>query len=308
MFTIKEGYFLKSNNHHNIALPIWQKIWRTKFWPNVLWFLSHQKTLTWDNLQHRRIQEPSLCMMCKNKDETIEHLFNTCKLAKDISQNNEMIFKQSDRDNTSINENIHKWRKGGFKSEVMNHAWRFSMAFMLWGIWKERNHRIFRGEERNIAQIWKVIVENIRETILVEQWSDEDWAVNDRENRILAKLNLKSSLWKFKPHQQNILNTFQPPPVGFFILNYDGASKGNPGQAGIGGIFRNSQGFVCRIYAMAIGFATNNETELMAVKQGLTIAIRENYQRVIVEGDSAMKTGILQKLQQGIHWDKISKS
>ena len=59
---------------------------------------------------------------------------------------------------------------------------------------------------------------------------------------------------------------------------------------------------------MVIGFATNNEAKLMAIKQGLTIAIWENYQRVLVEGDSAMTTGILQKLQQGSHWDKISQS
>ena len=59
---------------------------------------------------------------------------------------------------------------------------------------------------------------------------------------------------------------------------------------------------------MEVGFATNNEAELMAVKQGLAIAVRENYQRVIVEGDSTMVTGVLQKLQQGTPWDKISKS
>ena len=100
MFTIEEGYFLKSNNHHNIAVPIWKKIWGAKFWPKVeyfLWLLSHRKILTWDHLQHRGIQGPSLCMMCKNEEETIEHLFNPCKLAKDIWQNNEAIFEQTDR-------------------------------------------------------------------------------------------------------------------------------------------------------------------------------------------------------------------
>lgn len=59
---------------------------------------------------------------------------------------------------------------------------------------------------------------------------------------------------------------------------------------------------------MVVGFATNNEAELMTVKQGLTIAVRENYHRVIVEGDSAMVTRVLQKLQQGTPWDKIRKS
>ena len=46
----------------------------------------------------------------------------------------------------------------------------------------------------------------------------------------------------------------------------------------------------------------------MAVKQGLIIAIREHYHRLIVEGDSAMVTGVLQKLKQGTPWEKITKS
>ena len=43
------------------------------------------------------------------------------------------------------------------------------------GIWKERNHRIFREEEKEVTHVWKVIMENIRETVLSEQWADEDW-------------------------------------------------------------------------------------------------------------------------------------
>ena len=53
-----------------------------------------------------------------------------------------------------------------------------------------------------------------------------------------------------------------------------------------------------RSYAMDIGHATNNEAELTAVKHGLMIAKRENYHRLIVEGDSEMVTGVLRKLQQ----------
>jgi hypothetical protein len=46
----------------------------------------------------------------------------------------------------------------------------------------------------------------------------------------------------------------------------------------------------------------------MAVKQGILIATRENYNRIIVEGDSAMVTGVIQKLQQGNPWEKITQS
>ena len=133
------------------------------------------------------------------------------------------------------------------------------------------------------------------------------------ESQILEYLNLKPQmfykiLWKYRPPSQSIEEHWLHPQPGFLKLNYDGASKGNPGQASSGGIFCNSQGAVCRFYAFDLGHATNNEAELMAVKQGLLIAIRENYQRIIVEGDSAMVTGVIQKLQQGTPWEKISQS
>jgi len=61
--------------------------------------------------------------------------------------------------------------------------------------------------------------------------------------------------------------------------------KGNPGEAGIGGIFRDDRGRTLKIYAMNCGNAINNEAGLHALKKGLEIAIREKYQKLQVEGD-----------------------
>ena len=119
---------------------------------------------------------------------------------------------------------------------------------------------------------------------------------------------LYKNLWKFRLLRETIDDNWTPPQSGFIKLNYDGASKGNPGQAGARGIFRNSQGTVCRFYALDLGHATNNEAELTAVQQGIIIAIRENYHKIIIEGDSALVTNILQKLQQGTTWEKITQS
>ena len=133
------------------------------------------------------------------------------------------------------------------------------------------------------------------------------------ETQILATLNLTpqildASLRKAQPNLNSILSRFIPPPLCFMKLNFDGASKGNPGQAGIGGIFRDSFSKFCHLSSYPMGYVTNNEAELMALKQGLIIAIREGYQRLVVEEDSAMAVGILKKLQQGNPWQKISKS
>ena len=52
------------------------------------------------------------------------------------------------------------------------------------------------------------------------------------------------------------------PPVQVFKLNIDGASTGNPGPAGFGGVFPDSTGRILSMYLGAIGTDTNNSTEL----------------------------------------------
>ena len=134
---------------------------------------------------------------------------------------------------------------------MINRAWNLSFGFLLWNIWKERNHRIFRGEEKSINQIWQQMLDNIRETILVEKWLEEHWKMEGIETQMLARLNLKPemmaiTLWKYIPHCQNLEDKWKAPQNGFIKLNYDGASKGNPRKVGAGGIFRNSRGESCR--------------------------------------------------------------
>lgn len=54
-------------------------------------------------------------------------------------------------------------------------------------------------------------------------------------------------------------------------MNFDGASRGNPGIAGIRGVIRNHEGEILHIYCRALGEGTNNEMEFAALEQGLRI-------------------------------------
>ncbi len=55
-------------------------------------------------------------------------------------------------------------------------------------------------------------------------------------------------------------------------LYVDGASKGNPGDAGIGFIIKDCNGKVLSRYKEYIGIATNNVAEYTALKRGLEVA------------------------------------
>ncbi|XP_059648972.1 uncharacterized protein LOC132294941 isoform X2 [Cornus florida] len=71
------------------------------------------------------------------------------------------------------------------------------------------------------------------------------------------------------------------------ILEFDGASKGNPGQAGAGAVLRNNDGSICRLRE-GLGIATNNVAEYRAVILGLRYALKKGFTNVRVLGDSKL--------------------
>uniref|UniRef100_A0A175YIH9 RNase H type-1 domain-containing protein n=1 Tax=Daucus carota subsp. sativus TaxID=79200 RepID=A0A175YIH9_DAUCS len=72
------------------------------------------------------------------------------------------------------------------------------------------------------------------------------------------------------------------------ILEFDGASKGNPGQAGAGVVLRADDGTViCRLRE-GLGIATNNVAEYRAMILGLRFALEKGFTSIRVVGDSKL--------------------
>ena len=91
-------------------------------------------------------------------------------------------------------------------------------------------------------------------------------------------------------------------------MNFDGASKGNPGPAGYGGIFRNSQGEIEAIFYGSIGWDTNNSAELEGLWQGLNLARLYNFLPIIVEGDSQIVISMANQMLHGTNSAKVATS
>lgn len=72
------------------------------------------------------------------------------------------------------------------------------------------------------------------------------------------------------------------------IIEFDGASKGNPGLAGAGAILRATDGSEIWRLREGVGLATNNVAEYRAVILGLRTALEKGFQRVHVRGDSQL--------------------
>ncbi|KAG7575586.1 Ribonuclease H domain [Arabidopsis thaliana x Arabidopsis arenosa] len=71
-------------------------------------------------------------------------------------------------------------------------------------------------------------------------------------------------------------------------IEFDGASKGNPGKAGAGAVLRASDTSVLFYLREGVGIATNNVAEYRALILGLRSALDKGFKDVRVQGDSML--------------------
>ena len=83
-------------------------------------------------------------------------------------------------------------------------------------------------------------------------------------------------------------------PMGWFKLNADGASFGNPGTAGGGGLIRDYYGSWVKGYMRHIGFASSITVKFWALKDGLLLASQLGISQLLVELDAKVVVELLQ--------------
>eukprot|EP00253_Pinus_taeda_P010995 PITA_10995 len=315
-FTVKEAYYLTTSQERENEAMDWKRIWEGKWWPKITifaWLVSKGWILTWDKIHKRGYYGPLKCSLCNREEENQEHLLNKCPYAGNVWDKIGAFFGKTMRDPSSIGKTIMQWGKGQFQIQVVRRIWNVSIGFVIWFLWKERNRRIFRGQNNQPERTWEEVCKAIKETILSETWEEEDWKMSQEEGRIVAKLNMEFSMIyprkdKKRNPQAQSPNQFRYPGEHFIKLNFNGASKGNPGPAGLGGVFRDGKGKTRWVFVEWGGEMTKNEAELWAVHQGFRIAIRNRYMNLEIEGDSQITIEMLRKLKDGKSWEKVAKS
>lgn len=76
--------------------------------------------------------------------------------------------------------------------------------------------------------------------------------------------------------------------LGQVVLAVDGASRGNPGPAGIGAAILDQNGRSLAELSRYIGRATNNEAEYQALIMGLELARDRRHPAIVVQTDSEL--------------------
>eukprot|EP00253_Pinus_taeda_P023191 PITA_23191 len=234
-FTTKEAYHIILKDQL-IKNKLWEKIWNPPIWPKIstfLWLLSHNRILTWDNLRKRKFFGPLICLNYKLEEESAVHLMQICNFGRRIWERVSFRCQKEGRVLGDINNTIRNWPHKPYQCNILNTLWQIILGIVMWNIWKERNRRIFKNQAMDLEQVWIIIHKNIQETLSTKCWSQEDFPSNNKQqviwNNWQIHIQYSYSSTGNSVRQQDTPTNWSPPPTNTYMLNFDGASKGNPG-------------------------------------------------------------------------------
>lgn len=141
------------------------------------------------------------------------------------------------------------------------YPWRTLFTFAIWSLWKHRNRVVFENNTLNT---------NLHDSCL-KQTIEYVYYVGK----------------SFRTNQMvNIQVRWNKPSKGWFKLNMDRASFGNPGKARGARLIQDHRGTWIRGFICSIGFTTSIMVEFWALRDGLLLALQLGLARLEVELDA----------------------
>ncbi|CAL1358711.1 unnamed protein product [Linum trigynum] len=217
------------------------------------------------------------CVRCNGRAETVLHILRDCPPAvyfwtRQVPIANQQRFFSADTSG---------WLRMNFmegECEKLGVSWETLFSIATWLLWKNRNDMRFKGLSSTLTPPSLAHSILAKTKLWSEAWSAPSLLPSRRAtpvNRVMADIAWSS------------------PVEGWVKLNIDGASNGNPGMAGVGGVLRDSMGHWIVGFMAKIGEATAALAELWAFYHGLDIAWKSGYRQIVVESDSQLAIQLL---------------
>ena len=116
---------------------------------------------------------------------------NSCPLVYKLWEKVSFRCQKDGRTQGDIVSTVRNWARNPFKSKLLNSLWKLIPGFLMWTQWKERNRRIFKNQSMPLDSLWNTVCQNIRETLLLQTWSEEDFPSLPLERTIWTNWNLQ---------------------------------------------------------------------------------------------------------------------
>ncbi|CAA0406188.1 unnamed protein product [Arabidopsis thaliana] len=155
-YTVKSGYDLISRNIHQEIFkeaeanpsvnPLYDSIWHLFTAPKIktfLWKVLKGAVAVEDRLRTRGIRIYDGCLMCKEENETINHILFQCPLARQVWALS-LLQSPVNGYGSSIFANMDHVLHY-CQSLSLNNNVRFGSPWIIWVLWKHRNKLLFEG-------------------------------------------------------------------------------------------------------------------------------------------------------------------
>lgn len=241
----------------------------------------------------------------------MNHLLNTFEWEDSLWNCMETILKRKDRVRNSIQETIQNWRGNFSNTQLVNTIWKLILGFIAWKILKEINRQVFLNETRGINYTKDTILQNIKKTFLSKGRMEQEKNISISDLQILKDFDINTRAFTSSINHRNEINTDVntqiPLSTSFLKLNFDGASGGNLGPVGIGGVLRDNKGEIQHIYSQSLGEGTYNKMEFAVLEQGLRILRRIKARATMIEGDSQLAIMEARRMYTGAKPSKVTR-
>ncbi|KAL6582730.1 hypothetical protein OROMI_004808 [Orobanche minor] len=246
---------------------------------------------TTDGLLRRGIIANNLCYCC-NGVENMAHLFIHGPVAK-VVWNYFQNLAGIDRINSNnINHIINNWFS---RTKGNIHIFHIIPILILWFLWCCRNDKRVDNVPFTPNRVCKRI------------WSYIDTFKSKLKNKIFFWKGAEAIARRAgvqpgpRPVYKIIPVRWLKPGAGWWKLNTDGASRGNPREAASGGILRDNLGTPSFMFSEFLGECSNNYAELYAIWRGLDLCVSRNVVKVWIETDSNTALHLI-KNHNNSHW------
>jgi len=145
--------------HETTSFP-WKSIWRVKALKRVaffVWTAVLGKILTHDNLRRRGIVVVEWCVMCKKHGESVDHLLLHCDVAWIVWSSFYRLFGVEWVMPSSVVDLLSAWGTLLVRGPV-HRIWKQVHLCVLWGLWRERNSRLFDDVEVQVGALCRNVL------------------------------------------------------------------------------------------------------------------------------------------------------
>ena len=160
----KDAYSLlisdsKNSEAHTKGKAFWSHLWSMKIkpkWKVFLWRILNKALAVQSNLEKRGIMIMEKCSFCQNSVENEDHLFRDCAVINRVWLASHLGIQVRGSEYIPLASWVSNFLKKFWKEEGKMSEGGLWFCAILWAVWTQRNHIIFRGANPNPCQILRL--------------------------------------------------------------------------------------------------------------------------------------------------------